>query len=160
MIFYLSLGFLCVKHSYFTANIILEILKYNFYECSLKNSDGKIIDKYVISKNNLETENSILLKSINNEIIRQNRELKKEINKLKIRNKEFEKNLILGNRIKEYRVADDNYIYENVKEKQMREGSGAIAEMYKIGGSAIAALIFGVFLARFFRKKPKHELAE
>ena len=42
----------------------------------------------------------------------------------------------------------------------MREGSGAIAEMYKIGGSAIAALIFGVFLARFFRKKPKHELAE
>lgn len=67
LIFYLSLGFLCVKHSYFTANIILEILKYNFYECSLKNSDGKVIDKYVISKNNLETENSILLKSINNE---------------------------------------------------------------------------------------------
>ena len=59
------------------------------------------------------------LKSINNEIIKQNRELKKEINKLKILNKEFEKNLILGNRIKEYRVADDNYIYENVKEKQM-----------------------------------------
>ena len=67
LIFYLSLGFLCVKHSYFTANIILEILKYNFYECSLKNSDGKVIEKYVISKNNLETENSILLKSINNE---------------------------------------------------------------------------------------------
>ena len=135
------------------ANLILEYTE--------KNGTKVIIEKinYNTNYKKMIAENK-RLKSINNEIIRQNRELKKEINKLKIRNKEFEKNLILGNRIKEYRVADDNYIYENVKEKQMREGSGAIAEMYKIGGSAIAALIFGVFLARFFRKKPKHELAE
>lgn len=67
LIFYISLGFLCVRHSYFTANIILEILKYSFYECSLENPDSKVIKKYVISKNNLEIEDCILLKSINNE---------------------------------------------------------------------------------------------
>lgn len=67
LIFYISLGLLCIKHSYFTANIILELLNYNIYECSIKNSDGIIIEKYVISKKNLKHENSILLKSINNE---------------------------------------------------------------------------------------------
>lgn len=126
----------------------------------IKESNNKnIIEPYELKAHEQYRENQNLKKQ-NQELIRQNRELRKEINKLKIQNKEFEKNLILGNRIKEYRVADDTYIYENVKEKQMREGSGAIAEMYKIGGSAIAALIFGVFLARFFRKKSKHELAE
>lgn len=67
LIFYISLGLLCIKHSYFTANIVLEGLKYSFYECSIKNSDGIVIEKYVISKKNLCHENSIFLKSINNE---------------------------------------------------------------------------------------------
>lgn len=67
LIFYISLGLLCIKHSYFTANIILEVLNYNFYECSIENSDGITIKKYVISKKNLTQENSIFLKSINNE---------------------------------------------------------------------------------------------
>lgn len=67
LIFYISLGSLCIKHSYFTANIILEGLGYSFYECSIKNSDGIVIEKYVISKKNLKQENNIFLKSINNE---------------------------------------------------------------------------------------------
>ena len=67
LIFYMCLGLLCIKHKYFTTNIILEILKYNFYECSLQNVDGVIIKKYIISKRNLKQENSIFLKSINNE---------------------------------------------------------------------------------------------
>lgn len=67
LIFYFSLAILCIKHSYFTANIILEVLGYNFYECTIKNTDGKTIEKYVISKKNLKNENSIFLKYINNE---------------------------------------------------------------------------------------------
>lgn len=67
LIFYISLGILCIKHSYFTANIILEIFKYNFYECTIKNVDGIVIEKYVVSRKNLKNENFIYLKSINNE---------------------------------------------------------------------------------------------
>lgn len=67
LIFYTSLAILCVKHRYFSANIILEIFKYNFYECSLKNIDGIIIEKYVISKRNLKNETTVYLKNINNE---------------------------------------------------------------------------------------------
>jgi len=67
LIVYMSLGLLCVKHSYFTANIILELLHYSFYECSIKNPDEKIIEKYIISNKRLKNGNSIFLKSINNE---------------------------------------------------------------------------------------------
>ncbi len=67
LIFYISLAILCVKHRYFSANIILELFKYNFYECSIKNADGKIIKKCVISKKNLKEEGIIFLKPINNE---------------------------------------------------------------------------------------------
>jgi hypothetical protein len=67
LIFYISLAILCVKHRYFSANIILEIFKYNFYECSIKNADGRIIEKCVISKKNLKDESIIFLKPINNE---------------------------------------------------------------------------------------------
>lgn len=66
-IFFVSLGFLCIKHNYFTANIVLELLKYDFYECTLKNTDGEEIEKYIISKKNLLYEDNIYLKSINNE---------------------------------------------------------------------------------------------
>lgn len=67
LIFYISLGFLCIKHNYFTANIVLEVLKYNFYKCALKNIDGVSIEKYVISKSKLIKGNEIYLRSINNE---------------------------------------------------------------------------------------------
>jgi len=67
LIFFIVLGFLCIKHSNFTANIVLELLKYNYYECTLKNVDGIEVQKYVISKKNLMKENQVYLKNINNE---------------------------------------------------------------------------------------------
>ncbi len=67
LIFFISLGFLCIKHNYFLGNIVLEILKYDFYECTLKNVDGEIIEMNVISKRKIDKESTLYLKSINNE---------------------------------------------------------------------------------------------
>ena len=46
---------------------MLEILKYDFYECTLKNVDGEIIEMNVISKRKIDKESTLYLKSINNE---------------------------------------------------------------------------------------------
>lgn len=77
MIFYLTLGWLTIKHNRFTVNLILEFLGYRVYECVIKNADSREIETKVISKNLLVVEvgNEITLDSINNEF-RINRTLK------------------------------------------------------------------------------------
>lgn len=69
LIFFLTLGFLCIRYNYFTTNIILEIASFRAYDCILKNEDKNYIDKYVISRQRLNTcvGNTLHLKSLNNE---------------------------------------------------------------------------------------------
>lgn len=69
LIFFLIFGFLCIRHNYFSVNIILELMHYRMYECSLMNPDGKEIERTVISKNTLSTSkgNNIEVKILNNE---------------------------------------------------------------------------------------------
>ena len=50
MIFFIVLGFLCIYHNNFSVNIILELLQYRFYECSLLNADNIEVEKVIISK--------------------------------------------------------------------------------------------------------------
>ena len=71
LIFFSVLGFLCIRHNYFSVNIILEIMKYRIYECALNNSDDKHIEKIVISKNSLTLKkgHSIKLKWLNNDVL-------------------------------------------------------------------------------------------
>lgn len=71
LIFFIVLGYLCIKHNYFSVNIILELKKYNMYECTLKNSDGIEIERTVISKQRLCIKRGyeIELKTINNDIL-------------------------------------------------------------------------------------------
>jgi hypothetical protein len=69
LIFYLMLGFLCVRHNYFSVNILLEINNFRFYNCRLKNEDGKEIEKIIISHRRLNgcIGDILYTKSINNE---------------------------------------------------------------------------------------------
>ena len=68
LIYFIILGFLCVKHDYFSVNILLELAKYHFYKCELENSDGEIISKIVISRDMLNGSvgETVYLKPLNN----------------------------------------------------------------------------------------------
>lgn len=69
LIFYLVLGFLCIRHNYFSANIILEIANFRFYSCSLENEDGIVLEQRIVSHRNLNgcVGETLYLKSLNNE---------------------------------------------------------------------------------------------
>lgn len=69
MIFWVTLAFLCVRHNYFSVNVLLELLQYRFYDCELENEDGIAITKKVITQKHLEimVGTDITLVSVNNE---------------------------------------------------------------------------------------------
>lgn len=69
LIFYFILCFLCLRHNYFSINIILEVANYRFYSCSLKNEDNIVSEQKVISRHLLNgyIGESIYLKPLNNE---------------------------------------------------------------------------------------------
>ena len=69
LIFFLIFGYLCIRHNNFSVNIILELMHYRMYDCSLMNADGKVVDRIVISKNILSTSKGkdIEVKILNNE---------------------------------------------------------------------------------------------
>lgn len=69
LVFFVTLGFLCIKHNYFSINIILEIAGFSFYKCELSNNDGIDINTIVISYKNLNAfvGDSVYLRSINNQ---------------------------------------------------------------------------------------------
>lgn len=69
LVFFLTVGFLCIKHNHFSVNVILEILRYKFYVCTLKNDDGIEIEYAIISRRNLtgHVNECIYLKSLNDE---------------------------------------------------------------------------------------------
>lgn len=71
LIFFVILGYLSIKHNYFSVNIFLELAGYKMYECILVNRDGIDIEKTVISKQSLTvfSGNEIEVKTINNEIL-------------------------------------------------------------------------------------------
>ena len=70
LIFFIVLGYLCIRHNYFSVNIILELKGFKMYECTLINSDGIKIEKMVISKQQLSVKkgDDVELKTINNDI--------------------------------------------------------------------------------------------
>lgn len=69
LIFFLVFGFLCIRHNYFSVNIILELMHYRMYVCKLLNEDDNIIEKTVISRDTLTVRKGaeIEIKVLNNE---------------------------------------------------------------------------------------------
>lgn len=71
LIFFIVLGYLCIRHNYFSVNIILEVIGYKMYECILINEDGCDKERIVISKQSLTIMGGyeISVKTINNEFL-------------------------------------------------------------------------------------------
>lgn len=69
LIFFAILAFLSIRHSYFSVNVLLELMNYRFYSCDLENEDGILIRKTLICKETLSAQigETILSRSINNE---------------------------------------------------------------------------------------------
>lgn len=69
LIFFSVFAFLSIRHSHFSVNILLELMKYRFYNCELQNEDSKIINKVVITQKTLSAylNSDICIRPINNE---------------------------------------------------------------------------------------------
>lgn len=69
LIFFVTLGFLCIRHNYFCINIVLEIVGYRFYQCKIENDDKVNTERIIISKKRLNgcKGSVILIKPLNNE---------------------------------------------------------------------------------------------
>ena len=70
LIFFVTLGFLCIRRNYFSVNIWLEILNYKIYTCELEDEDKNVIQRKIISHRILSIHKGeyIYIKSLNNEI--------------------------------------------------------------------------------------------
>ncbi len=69
LFFFVTLGFLCVRHNYYSVNIILELAGYRFYRCSMSNSDKVMTEQLVMSRRRLNemTGSEIYVAALNNE---------------------------------------------------------------------------------------------
>lgn len=70
LLFFIVLGFLCIRHNNFYLNIILEIVNYRFYSCKCINEDGQKTMLIIISCRKLNNciGDEIYLKALNNEL--------------------------------------------------------------------------------------------
>ncbi len=53
LIFFGVLGYLCIRHNYYSINIALELAGYRFYHCCLMNNRSITTDRLIISKQRL-----------------------------------------------------------------------------------------------------------
>ncbi len=53
LVFFATLGFLCIRHNYYSVNIVLEIAGYRFFRCVMSNSDNVETEQLVMSKQRL-----------------------------------------------------------------------------------------------------------
>lgn len=71
LIYFLTLGYLCVKHNHLSVNIVLELMHYRFYRCELENEDKLPISKCIISKEQLINHKNDIISArpLNNEFL-------------------------------------------------------------------------------------------
>lgn len=69
LVFFVTFGFLCVRHNYYSVNILLEIAGYRFYRCSMSNSDKVMTEQLVMSRQRLNemAGSEIYVAALNNE---------------------------------------------------------------------------------------------
>lgn len=68
-VFFITLFGLHVRHNFWGMNIIMEVLGYKLYECSIVNDDGVEVQRNIVSKRNLSNckGEPVITKSINND---------------------------------------------------------------------------------------------
>lgn len=69
LIYFLTLGYLCIRHNHLSVNIVLELFGYRFYKCELENEDKIVVNKNIISREKLINHKTqiISIKPLNNE---------------------------------------------------------------------------------------------
>lgn len=69
LVFFVTLGYLCVRHNYYSVNIVLEIVGYRFFQCNMCNSDNVTTERLIISKQRLNelVGTDIYVTALNNE---------------------------------------------------------------------------------------------
>lgn len=53
LVYFLTLGYLCIKHNQLSVNIVLELFHYRFYFCEMETEDHVSVTKYIISREKL-----------------------------------------------------------------------------------------------------------
>lgn len=68
LLFFCIFAFLCIRHNYFSVNIVLELLGYRYYACALLDSEGNTLEKGIISREplNAKINGDITIRYINN----------------------------------------------------------------------------------------------
>ena len=69
LVFFVTLGYLCVRHNYYSVNIVFEIVGYRFFQCNMCNSDNVTTERLIISKQRLNelVGTDIYVTALNNE---------------------------------------------------------------------------------------------
>jgi len=53
LVYFLTLGYLCIKHNQLSVNIVLELFNFRFYRCEMETEDQVPVTKYIISREKL-----------------------------------------------------------------------------------------------------------
>ena len=69
LVYFLTLGYLSIKHNHMSVNIVLELFHYRFYLCEMETEDHVAVTKYIISKEKLINHKNdvISVRPLNNE---------------------------------------------------------------------------------------------
>lgn len=69
LVYFLALGYLCIKHNHLSVNIVLELLCYRFYKCVMETEDHVSVTKFIISREKLinHKHDKISTRPLNNE---------------------------------------------------------------------------------------------
>lgn len=69
LLFFITLAFILLRHSYLSVNIALEFCGYRFFQCHLKTQDGIGTDRLIFTKNQLNglTNETIYIKDLTND---------------------------------------------------------------------------------------------
>ncbi len=69
LVYFLTLGYLCIKHNQLSVNIVLELFQYRFYQCEMETEDNYRVTRYIISREKLinHKNETISIRPLNNE---------------------------------------------------------------------------------------------
>lgn len=68
LVFFGTMGFLCVYHSHFSLNVLLEFAGYKFYKTDIMNADKKVVTVEIVSRENIVVKHNqeVSLRFLNN----------------------------------------------------------------------------------------------
>lgn len=67
--FFVIVGYLCISHNMYCANLVLDVMKYRFYDCEIENADGISSTIVIISQRPLTSmvKQQVPISTLNND---------------------------------------------------------------------------------------------